>query len=690
MRFSLIIFLIVFFAALPLQAAAEDSEEPSNDNPGDPKIWGPTLEEVVVTGTRTEHSASDSPVPIEIITAKEIEASGAVNAGDALDHVSGLFLDEYESASRGGPGSGVNLQGMPTNRVLVLIDGQRIPKTMRAPDLELIPANIIDRIEVVKGPHSALYGSDAAGGVINIITKQPSKDLALEGDIGYGSFNTFRGDVMQSYTYGPFGYLLSFNHESSEGWIDENSQKPVIRIGEGPDGFTLVENDNKHPHELNDIFGKTVLDIGTVGKWSLQSRYHWEDNFWSDKDGGKITDDKTRLDIQTGLDFFLGDAGEFSVNGYFFRHTLRYREFESVYVWDIYDPDIMNRSYIDKGNDTVTESSRGETKYTVLLGGFNLLTLGFDYRYETLLYGASEDSIMTDDTQNFFAYQSIVSGILQDEIFLFDGRWNIVPGARIDYHPVWGTEVNPKLSTMGKLYTSEPYNLTLRGSIGRAFTAPALSELYRQEFRHTGYYLTGNEDLDPEVAWGWNAEIEHSLYNHLRFKHGYFQYEIEDMIWLDIADNDYNGLPLQTYRNIKNARIWGLDASLSVRPHPYVSIQAQYTYTKTTDLEEDTSLGTVAANQASGQFFFDITPTGTGGYLSVGWFDTRDYIGMGGLWYAAEPQWVTRLRLYQRLLDHVEFYIEANNLLNYQWDRESDGDNDMPPFNLFGGIKFWL
>lgn len=675
----------------------QDSEDSTNENsdnsPQDEEqslIWGPTLEEVVVTGTRTEHSASDSPVPIEIITSQDIEASGAVNAGDALDNVSGLFVDEYESASRGGPGSGVNLQGMPTNRVLVLIDGQRIPKTMRAPDLELIPSNIIDRIEVVKGPHSALYGSDAAGGVINIITKKPSKKLTLEGDIGYGSFNTFRGDVMQSYTYGPFGYLVSFNHESSDGWIDENSQKSVIRIGEGPDGFTLVKNNEKHPHELNDIFGKTVLDIGTIGNWHLQSRYHWENNFWSDKDDGNITDDKTRLDVQTGLDFFLGKAGQLAINGYFFRHSLRYREYESVYVWDIFDPDIMNRSYIDKGNDTITENYRGEIKHTVLLGEFNLLTVGIDYRYETLLYGAFEESAMTDDTQNFFAYQTVVSGILQDEILLFDGRWNIVPGARIDYHPVWGTEVNPKLSTMGKLYTSEPYKLTLRGSIGRAFTAPALSELYRQEFRHTGYYLSGNEDLKPETAWGWNAEIEHAVYNHVKLKHGYFQYEIEDMIWTDVANEDYHGLPLLTYQNIKSARIWGLDASVSVQPHDYVSIQAQYTYTKTIDLDENENLGTVAANQASGQFFFDVTPTGTGGYLSVGWFDTRDYIGMGGLWYRAEPQWTTRARIYQRLLAHLEFYIEANNLLNFKWDREGDNDNDMPPFNVFGGIKFQL
>ncbi len=670
--------------------AQESDDDDGGDSEDDIDSDISKAEEVVVTGTRTEHAISDSPVPVELITQEEITNSGCRDAGDALGNVPGVFVDDYEAFGRGGPGSGINLHGLPTDRVLVLIDGQRIPKTMRAPDLEVIPASIIRRIEVVKGPSSALYGSDAVGGVINIITRDPTKKFTLEGEGGYGSFNTVKGNVLHSWTLGPLGYLAAFGREQSDGWIDDYSYKAITRMGVGFDGFTLVENDEEHPYELNDLFGKFRLKLGERAAWRGSARYHWEYNGAKDADDGYYDDDKTRLDTQTGVDVDMGAAGNLAVTAYYFRHTLRYRQYESIYVWDLFEPTEFYSIYNDKGNDTRTDSYRGEIVHNVLFGTWNLLTSGVDARYDALDYESFEQSDMTDEDSGYDAYQTVTSGYMQDEIMLFNDRWSLVPGWRLDYHAEWGTVFNPKFSTLVKAVKSDPYKLSVRASVGRAFKEPDLSQLYRKEFRHTGYYLTGNKDLAPEKAVGWDAEIEQNFFNRANLKLGYFQYEIEDMIWTGVLEESYvSGLPLLAYDNIKRARTYGVESSIHASPVKYVKLQLHHTYTKTLDLDADEALGTVSEHQSGAQLFVDIDPWGLGGYAAANYQSERDYIGMGGLWYTAEPRWTTKARVYKTMLNHLEVFGEFANLLGDEWDREGDGDNDMPPFSVFGGLKMW-
>ena len=690
--FSIILIVLLF---IPIYSIAGDLNEYIDEEVlagGDAEDDSKTHSsgEVVVTATRTEKLESDSPVPVEVINQKEIQGAGSRDAGEAIRNVPGVFVDNYESAGRGGPGSGVNLHGLPTDRILVLIDGQRIPKTMRAPDLEVIPANIIQRIEVIKGPNSSLYGSDAVGGVINIITRKPTKDITLEGEGGYGYFNTYKANLLHSSTFGSFGYLLAFNREASDGWIDKYTQKSLIRIGKGVEDFGLVKNDELHPYDLNDLFGSLILDIGSKVKWRGQGRFHWESNQTDDADDGDINSMISRLDVQTGFDFNLGVGGNLSFTAYGFRHNTRFRQYESVYVYDLFNTDVTNRSYINKGNDTINTTYRTEMVHSVPLGSFNLLTTGLDARYETLEYDAFEVSAMTDEDQAYSAFQTILSAFAQDEIFLFKDRWSLVPGARLDYHPVWGAVVNPKFSSLVKAVTGDIYDLSFRASVGRAFKEPSLSQLYRKEFRHTGYYLTGNEDLEPEKVIGINGEIEQHFFKRANLKLGYFQYEISDMIWTAVIQDAYNGFPLMAYMNLKEARTYGFETNLSVTPHDYLSFQLNYTYTKTMDLEENEELGTVADNQTGGQLFFDIKPWGFGGYVGASYVGQREYIGMGGLWYTADPMVVTKARLYKKLFGHMEIYIEGSNLFNDTYDRENDSDNDMPPFNIFGGIKAWL
>lgn len=702
-RHGLILFWLALFVAAaclaPVGASADEGEEDETPEPEEQDLLPELsvsaeeeeeedveLNEVVVTGTRTPHQPSDAPVATSVVSQDEVEQSGSVDAGDAVENVPGVYVDEYESASRGGPGSGVNLQGLPTDRILVLIDGQRVPWTMRAPDLELIPSALIRRIEVVKGPSSSLYGSDAVGGVINILTREPSEDFTGELSLSGGSFNTYGGNAFQSYTVGPVGWVLNFNREQSGGWIDANAARSVVDMGEGVIDTLPEPYEDGHPYETNDMFGKLMVRLSPVISLRSQARYHWEDNHFADTDDGAVSDDKIRLSGLAGLELAYGPWTA-SLTGTYFRRSFRYREYSTSYVVNPLPPPELIRSVANKGNTTVGDDFGAELVVSNALASWNLLTGGASWRHERLDYEAFEQSVMTQDDQSYEAYQTIVSAFAQDELFFFNGVWSLVPGVRVDNHEVWGTVINPKLSTLFRPWTST----ALRASIGRAFREPTLSQLYRPIFRHSGYYMTGNQDLEPETAVGWNAEVEQNVLDFALITAGYFQYELYDMIWTTITQENYEGgLPLMTYTNLKRARSYGGEGMLQLTPHRYVQWTFNYTWNRALDLDEDGELGTVPEHNAGSRLFVNYEPWGLGGFVGATFQSERDFIGMGGRWYTADARWATSARVYKTLGRHVELGLRMNNWLGFDWDREGDGDNDMPPTSYYGELKLAL
>jgi hypothetical protein len=134
----------------------------------------------------------------------------------------------------------------------------------------------------------------------------------------------------------------------------------------------------------------------------------------------------------------------------------------------------------------------------------------------------------------------------------------------------------------------------------------------------------------------------------------------------------------------------GAEGQIYLFPIDYVTLALNYTWAKTYDLDEDTSLGTVPEHDAGARLFVDYDPWGLGGYVSAEYQSQRDFIGMGGLWYAADPRWLTSARAYKTLGKHVELGARVENWLGLKWDKEGDGDNDMPPTSYFGELKLSL
>ncbi|NOY84144.1 MAG: TonB-dependent receptor [Nitrospirae bacterium] len=161
--------VFIFFSGIS-NAIAEETEADER--------FGPHLEldEMVITGTRTEKKLLETPVRTEVVTREEIEQSHARDLKEALEDVPGLILRR----THGKQGESVGMQGFDADRILILLNGERLSATAGSTvDLTQIGTADIERIEIVKGATSALYGSEAMGGVINVITRKPKKPFSL-------------------------------------------------------------------------------------------------------------------------------------------------------------------------------------------------------------------------------------------------------------------------------------------------------------------------------------------------------------------------------------------------------------------------------------------------------------------------------------------------------------------------------
>ncbi|PIE20979.1 MAG: ligand-gated channel protein, partial [Proteobacteria bacterium] len=171
-----------------------------------------TVDDIVVTGSRIPEPAADAVVATEVITREEIERSGAANASDLLEEHPGIQVP------RSFRGAGVRIQGLESKHILVLVDGVRVAGRIDGVvDLNRFTAEDIERVEIVKGPSSALYGSDAVGGVINIITRAAGDGLQAEARAAYGSFDSLDLSALVG------GSLGDWSGRLSAGWHQVDS-----------------------------------------------------------------------------------------------------------------------------------------------------------------------------------------------------------------------------------------------------------------------------------------------------------------------------------------------------------------------------------------------------------------------------------------------------------------------------------
>jgi outer membrane receptor for ferrienterochelin and colicins len=482
------------------------------------------IEEVMVTGSRSPKLLKETPEIMHVITANDIEQLNVNSTGEILEYLTGVNVES-------GTGSGypkrsiVSLDGFPANYTLVLVDGIRLlsEHIHTGQNVDIIPPENIERIEVIKGAASAQYGSDAMGGVVNIITKKAKDktEASLSASVGsyetYASTISFRTPIKDKVSISTFA-----NYEESDG-VPLNA--PSHRIGHmGYGKFSTMNNANwainkKSSLNANVFFSHNRMD------------FSGEDVF------GKMF--MTSADYTNKLGENLKAVAR-----------LKYSH------WDSEQSDEDNNEF----NPEVYFS------YNKIKN--NIITAGTDFKHIQFTRTS-----VTEHTQD------AIGAFVQDEIKL--NKFSFLFALRFDKVEDINTVLTPKIAVMFQAKE----NLRLRASLGRGFHAPSLQELYEEGYGHSGSaYRFGNPDLEPEYSLTSTFSVEYEPVKNLQLLADAYYSKISDMItpvysgvWEENPDTTTIYKWVRT--NIHEAKIYGFEGTIRYRLQNMLTFEGGYTYT---------------------------------------------------------------------------------------------------------------
>jgi len=502
------------------------------------------MDEIVVTATRLETPGREVGSSITVITAEQIREQGKATVVDILQSVPSLNVSR-----NGGPGqvASVFLRGAKSEHTLVLIDGIEMnnpSSTGRGFDFSKLAVSNIERIEIVRGPQSTLYGSDAMGGVINIITKKGtgkiSGFLAAEG----GSYRTFNEHAWVGGSTDTFNYSMGISRMDTDGFSSADR-----RMGN-------TEKDGYASTTLSTRMGITPLknfDADIILRYINAS-------FDLDNFGGVGGDDpnfkgKTKqlfLRAQSRLSL-LNDIWEQKFGFSLSDHNQKFRN----------DPDAdhpfdLERSKYDG------QIIKFDWQHNLYLHETNTLTLGAETKKETASSTYYSESLWGPYSSDFTEqFARITSFYIQDQIRLWDS-WFTTLGARVDDHNRFGTKSTYRAASS---YLFRGTSTRIKGSFGTGFKAPSLYQLY------SSY---GDQDLDPEKSTGWDTGVEQSFFRgRLIFDATYFRNKFSNMVDFDSGTSKYV--------NVGKAESKGVEITLHGKPTEELSLRAGYAYTETKD-----------------------------------------------------------------------------------------------------------
>ena len=503
------------------------------------------LEPIVVTATHSPKALKDAPVVTRLITLYDIKITDATNIQEMLmQEIPGLEFGLAMSQE-----TSLNMSGFSGNAVLFLVDGERLAgETMDNTDYNRLNLDNVGRIEIVKGASSALYGSNAVGGVINIISREHLEPWTANVNSRFNTFgNEWRNGASFSFNTRKWNSQTSFQHTKIDP-VDlpkaHSSEEIAIELMKKAQGLPYDESVLNDDSSISRLYGQKTYNV--------KERLIW-----------RATDQLTLTG--RGSYFFRTserDTYDYHFNGYGGGLKGRYawnhdRYFETSYAYDQYD----KANFLPDGTRTHDHdyTNRQHVVHALYNRAFgkNSLILGADYMHDYLSTYQFVDN--TSHSQNN------IDGYAQ-----FD--WNITPqlnivgSARYDYF-----SASSQKALTGRLAVVYKYPwMTFRANYASGFRAPTLKEMYMHfDMGNMGYMIIGNPDLEPEKSHNFNLAVERT--NRIRnsgFLDGRYNFtlmgycNIFDKRITTIAGPEYNGMESALYWNEDGVTVWGIDASL--------------------------------------------------------------------------------------------------------------------------------
>lgn len=589
----------------------------------------PVMEEVVTTATRTARPLDSVTASVQVINASDIRRMGAQTVKEVFENTPGLTLQygTFPSASSVSKSS-VSLRGMGANGTLWLLDGRRLSGEVKNPyDMDRLPASMIERIEVVKGPMSALYGADAVGGVINIITRKPEPGLQGdisarfgandEGDSGNGNLN---GNIRGGSERLLFNLYVSQQDTGPYKELEHTDTRLPVAVAPPPlqavRGSYAVPVSYREDSQVQTIGGRG--EVLATEKLTLGMEFNW---FEEDREGSyraafhptgfsplpgllvpafdvpvRSVDDNTRLDIATDLRFDFSQRLSLDLRVY--RSDYRKRNVTTMTQYADFAFPSEAASAIDglKANVGI-ESVEALVNWSV--NDAHLLTMGGELRREQR--DATAFSQSTDLATREVGYQAL---FLQDEWAVTDSL-DVTLGARhdgydqdeyVDSHghqrrDSTDSEVTWRIGAVQRFNDA----FSLRANYAQGYRVPDIRELFIQKRTPMGYQLGAQaieplynkqaQDLAPETADSFELAAR-GTWHRFNYETALFYNSIQNLIQQVAVDATGNGRDdYLTFMNVSNATTYGLEAHLGYAMSDTASLTLAWTELRTENEE---------------------------------------------------------------------------------------------------------
>ncbi len=492
------------------------------------------LDQIVVTGTRTERFLKNTPVTTQVIDKTDLKNTGGTDISEALQEFTGITVNYNQF------GTGVNtieLQGFGSEHVLMMVDGiKMIGRVNGELDLSQIPVSQVERLEVVKGASSSLYGSEALGGVINIITKQPSGKLKVNLWGNFGSYERINSGITLSMPFGKWhsGLNFAYRHYGGYDLSDQTASEDATAY-------------QKYNGQL-DLKGNLTNDL----KLGFQAIYFTEMH--------EVVSSLTFKDqIHNDHYAFRSSVEKKAIGSWLnLKSSLEFSQHDHVF-----DRVVVSSGYLKKGSLTADKLAKADILFDFEK---NTHTINGGYAFE---YEAIDSDRVVGEHRNTTLHNIFI----QDEVTPL--TWfTVVGGFRYDAHSVYGTQFSPKISMM----FSPQHNKRVRLSYGKGFRAPAFKELYIDYTNiSVGYHIIGNPELKTEKSDAYQIDFEFWNSNNYHTRIHLFHNEIENLI-----DYDWQGIidGYGTYRteNLLSVRTWGGEWDMEYFPNDWLKITVGYSY----------------------------------------------------------------------------------------------------------------
>lgn len=586
------------------------------------------METVVVTGTRTPKRLKEVPVITRVITLDDIRKTDATNIVDVLE----MEMPAIETSYSMDMQPSLNIQGFSGNAVLFLVDGERLAgETMNDVDFSRLNMDNVERVEIVRGAASSIYGSNAVGGVINLIPRTSTEPWTANVNARYGAYNNQRYGTTVSFRAGNFnnsfnlqrlsqGRIEYFNPDTEGDKGSYDSMDPTASWN-FKDRLTFTPNNQL----------KLTANVGYY--YRERERSSSEDNRYRDFTGG----------LKGRYLFSKGQSLEVS------------------YAFDQYDKSDFDKVKRSDVRDYSNVQNSFRALYNHTFNGKHILTVGGDYLYDYLA------SYMFSGGETYRQYTA-------DAFAQFDWNpnrhFNAVASARYDYYSeAKAQNFSPQLNLMYKLR-----NCSLRGSYAVGFRAPTLKEMYSAFDMGSIWWIYGNEHLKPEKSHNFSLSAEYFKSRYNLTVTGYYNL-VNDRIDVQWDPSLENGKGAMMYTNIRKMKMAGANVDAAAKYPCGLEIRLSYAYTYQSE-KYNQYVSTARPHAGTARFSygkewkkygFNVTLSGRllSKLTTLVYNDTSDPSkGSSQETYPAYTMW--KLNLTQNIYKGIHVTLTADNLFNYR------------------------